>query len=172
MAKMLLAPKIPEKGMPGFLLWARRDNPALYASLCREFPEVRAFDSAVKSQEMLSGFADLFGSIVKSIGTKAVAIGRFVATKALPIAIAAAPVLVAKKEADVAKLQMQLAQAQAAPAQTAIASADGYSYPVAVQQRAGGNYAPVSAMSTVPTWVWIAGGGVALVGLVLLLRKR
>lgn len=164
MGKLLLSPKVDEPGIPGFLIWARRDDPALYAALVRQFPEVAAFDNYA-SPAGLSGFASLFSSLASSLASKASAIGSFVVKNALPIATAAAPVLVAKKQADVAKAQIKLAQVQGTPMQTAMTQQDGYYYPVPVQKTLG-SY----TVAGIPTWVLIA-GGFALSALLILRRK-
>jgi hypothetical protein len=165
MAKMLLAPKIAEPGIPGFLLWAQRDDPALYASLVRAFPEVAAFDAATQGPAALGGFMDIFASIGSSLASKAGSISQFVLKNALPIATAVVPVYVAKKQADAAKTQIKIAQANGSPAQTAMTTdANGYTYAVPVQRSIGGSIAGV------PVWVLLAGG--AAVVAVLLLRRR
>lgn len=154
MTKMLLAPRIPEKGVPGFLVWARRDSPALYASLVRAFPEVADFE-----RQNGAGLNGLFDSLASAAGK----IGTFVKNNALPILAAAAPVLIAKKQADVAIAQMRVAVAQEAPLQTALTAPGGYVLPVPVQR---------SGVSAVPSWAWIAGAGVAVLSVVLLASRR
>ncbi len=133
--KMMLAPPITQAGMPGFLLWARRDNPALYASLQREFPAVAQFEEALRQDQGLSGIADILKSIGGALSKSASSIGKFVVKNALPIATAAVPLVVAKKQADVAKAQVQLAQAQQQPMQTAVQyDSEGNAYAVPVRQ--------------------------------------
>lgn len=160
--KMLALPRITAKGVPGFLMWARRESPALYQSLMREFPEVRDFDTAATA-DGLTGIMSFLSSAGSSLSSAASRIGSFVKNNALPIIAAGVPLLIAKKQADVANSQYKLAAAQMAPMQTALTSQGGYVVPVAVR--------PVTG-AAVPSWVWI-GGAVALgVGAFLLTRRR
>lgn len=119
MSKMILAPRIAQPGMPGFLLWARRDNPSLYAQLRTNFPAVAQFEQTLQVDQGLEGFADILKSVGSSLSKSAKSIGAFVAKNALPIATVAVPLIVAKKQADVAKAQVKLAIAQQPPMQTA-----------------------------------------------------
>jgi hypothetical protein len=159
--KLFVTPKIGEAGIPGFLLWARRESPALYASMVRNLPEVADFDNVVNSE----GIAGVFDSIVGALSSAAGKIGTFVKNNALPIFTAALPVAVAVKQADVAKAQVKLAEAQQPPMQTGIASQGGYSYPVPVRQSIG------AGMSIPPGVLW-AGGGILAVGLLALILRK
>lgn len=174
--------------MPGFLLWARRDAPELYAAMCRDLPEVAAFDRQLDTDGM-SGFLDVVKAVGSSLTKSASKIGSYVAKNALPVLTAAVPLVVAKKQVDIAKAQVKLAQAQAAPMQTAIVPG-GSGVPVPVQYNAAtGTYsaAPgftlpaqqqgagvMSSLSRpvlgVPLWGWLAGAGVLAV--VMLSRRR
>lgn len=42
-------PKIATTGMPGFLLWMRRDNPRAYKKLAQDIPAVSAFEEQLQS---------------------------------------------------------------------------------------------------------------------------
>lgn len=169
MKTLLLTPKIREAGMPGFLLWARRESPALYASMVRNIPEVADFDNVVNSE----GVSGIFSSIGNALASAAGKIGTFVKNNALPIFTAAVPVAVAVKQAQVANAQVKIAQAQQAPMQTAVASQDGYVYPVPVQQTTGAPAMYVgSGSGGIPPAVWWVGGGLVAIGaLALILRK-
>lgn len=166
MAKqMLAAPRIAQKGVPGFLLWTRRDSPALYASLLREFPEVQEFDSALNAQ----GVSGMFSNIGSSLASAAGKIGTFVKNNALPILSAAVPVIVAKKQADVAMTQFKLAAAQQAPAQTAYTTTtDGSVIAVPIQRTAGATLRSAG----VPSWVWIGGAGAAALLMLFMFKRR
>lgn len=161
MKTMIATPKVTESGMPGFLLWARRESPALYASLVRNIPEVADFDNVVNSE----GVGGIFDSIKSALSSAAGKIGTFVKNNALPIFTAAVPVVVAAKQADVAKAQVKLAQAGQAPMQTAVASEAGYIYPVPVQQKTGG-----LSFSQIPSQ-WLVWGALGA-GLLLVLALR
>lgn len=162
---MLLAPKITQGGVPGFLLWARRESPALYAAMARQIPEVASFDDAL-NVDGFAGITDVLSNVGGALSSAAGKIGTFVKNNALPILTAAVPVVVAKKQADVANAQYKLAMAQMTPMQTAITTQDGYAVSVPVRQTQGG------VIRAIPSWVWMAGAGVAALGLVLMLRKR
>jgi hypothetical protein len=180
--KMILAPKVKVPGMPGFLMWARRDNPHLYAALVKEFPAVALFEGAVKdadptelAQAGMSGLFDLLSSFGSSIGSAASsvgsalsksagAIGTFVAKNAVPVLSAAVPLVVAKQQAKVAQAQVQLAQAQGYPMQTAYTTdpRTGYQYAVPVQQ-AGAGYGVANGQgySVAPGFRQSSGGTIA-----------
>lgn len=189
--KAVLAPRITATGIPGFLLWARRDNPALYNAMAQQLPEVAEFEAALRTEGM-SGLLDTLKSFGSSLASSASKIGSFVAKNALPLAAAVVPLVVAKKQADVSKAQYKLAAAQMAPMQTAmIDPATGLSVPVqqmngvwqqvplqgaavtqmqaiAAQARAQSNPLSQPVMG-LPLWGWLAGAGAA--GLVLLSRR-
>jgi hypothetical protein len=163
----LKAPTINARGIPGFLLWAREGNPALYRALVRQFPEVAAFDEAGDVSKGMAGLFDTFSDIGSSLASAAGRIGNFVKVNALPIATAALPVLVAKKQADVANAQVKLAQAQQSPMQTAYTTdANGNVIAVPVQPR--GVSTGVSASSL----LMIGGAGVAALILFMLLKRK
>jgi hypothetical protein len=179
--KANLAPSINVPGVPGFLLWARRDNPALYRALVAQFPEVSAFDTALRD-DGLGGLMDIIGSIGGTLGNAAKSIGSFVMNNALPIATAAVPLAIAMKQADVAKAQIKLASAQMQPMQTAVDPRTGQTVPVqmvngqwqAVPVTGGMIGAPLAqggGMASVPKWAWIAGAGGAALLLLVLLRR-
>jgi hypothetical protein len=153
-SKMVLSPRISEKGVPGFLKWAKRDSPALFAALAREFPEVAEFDSYEGTGSLMDNLSSIAGKI-----------GSFVKNNALPILAAGVPLLVAQKQAKVALTQAKIAVANEAPARTAFTTENGYAVPVTVQQRAASGVG-------IPRWVWIGGAGAAAVGLLFLLSRR
>jgi hypothetical protein len=181
--KMQLQPRLSVPGIPGFLLWARRDNPALYAALVSQFPEVAEFDSALKV-EGLGGLADILKGVGSALSSSAKKIGSFVVNYALPVASVAVPLVVAKKQADVAIAQMRVADAQQPPMQTALLPGQSPGWPQAVPvQQVGGQWQQVPVGSVmaaatplsspvlgVPLWGWIAGAGA--LGLVWWMRRR
>lgn len=179
--KARLSPAIKTRGVPGFLLWARRDNPALYAALANEFPEVAQFDMALRDQG-LSGIGDVLASVGASLKKSASAIGGFVARNALPLATAAVPLIVAKKQADIAKAQFRLAEVQAAPMQTAVVNQGAQlAIPVQyansewqqVQTDAGMIQQPLLMDGKkLPGWIWWAAGGTVLLLGAMLYRSR
>lgn len=165
-------------GMPGFLLWARRDNPKLYAAMKREIPAVAQFDAALQVDAGMNGIADILKSVGSSVTNAAKSIGSFVKNNALPIATAALPLVVAAKEAKIARTQLELAQTMNPPMLTA-PGAGGVAVPVRPVNTPGFTPAtpypydssPPSTFGTfitrpvlgVPTWVWLAGvGGIGL----------
>lgn len=156
--RMLTAPRITEKGMPGFLLWARRESPALYASLRRQFPEVQQFEVAANTVGM-SGLLDSISGIAGKIGT-------FVKQNALPILAAGVPLLIAKKQADVAMAQIRVANAEQPPLQTALTTQGGYAVSVPVVPSIG-----TMIGKNLPSWPWVF-GGLAALGLIIYLRRR
>lgn len=190
--KAKLAPRIDTKGVPGFLLWARRDSPALYSAMVRDIPEVAAFDKQLTVDRSLDGLLDVVKSFGASLAKSAGKIGSYVVKNAVPIITAAVPVIVAKKQVDVAKAQVKLAQAQSAPMQTAMVptaagdvpvpvqynpatgsytAAPGFSLPSAQQSAAGGIMQSLSKpVAGVPLWGWLAGGGTLAV--LMLARRR
>jgi hypothetical protein len=182
--KGILQPKIDAAGMPGFLLWARRDAKPLYSALVAKFPQVAAFEeqykTAVDPEVGLSGFMDVLGS---GLSSAASAIGSFVANNAGSIFSAAAGYAVASQQAKVAQTQLKLAQAAQPPAQTAIVqtpngpvsvpvqpSGTGYTYAQYMQasQPSTGIMASLSRVSPI---IWIAGAG-ALATVLLLFKRR
>lgn len=173
--KAVLAPKINATGVHGFLLWARRDNPGLYAAMVRGLPEVAAFDAALRDNGL--GAFSLSGAI-KSLSGSAKRVAGFVADNALKVATVALPLVVAKKEADIAKAQVKLAQLQAAPMQTAYVAGGPMPVPVVSQ---GGRWTEVpteggivGASVALPgglSWKLIAGAGGALLLIALLSRR-
>ena len=171
-------PAIPYKGMPGFLLWARRDSPALYSALVDRFPVVGLFESKLRDEAHPGGvgdFSDILSSIGDTIASSASDIGSWVADNAGTILKAGASVAVAVKGAQVAQTQLALAQMNKTPARTAY-NAQGQL--VAVKPLATGVYSPPTASGGilsgsvfgVPTWMLLAGAGA--VGLIFLLRRR
>jgi hypothetical protein len=174
--KARLAPAIKATGVPGFLLWARRDNPPLYRALLAQFPEVAEFELAAR-EGGLSGFS--LSSIGSKLASSAKAIGTFVAQNAVAVASVAVPVIVAKKQADVAKAQARLAEAQMAPMQIAM---DARGVPIPVQQY-NGQWAAVPVQGgmigtalaqggpRLPTWAWAVGAGGAVLLLLALMRR-
>jgi hypothetical protein len=180
--KAALAPRITTTGLPGFLLWARRDNPALYSAMVAQLPEVAAFEGALRA-EGVSGIMDVLSSFGNSLANSAKKVGAFVAKNALPIAAAAVPLLVAKKQADIAKAQMKLADAQMAPMQTAqYQSPEGVVTMPVQMQNGQWQQVPVSGgmigaqvatggAQGIPKWVWLAGAGGAALLLAVMLRR-
>lgn len=188
--KAQLTPRIATPGLPGFLLWARRDNPALYSGMVQSIPEVAQFEAALRA-DGLNGLFDTLKTIGSSLTSAAGKIGTFVAKNALPIATAVVPLVVAKKQADIAKSQYRLATAQQAPMQTAVVDpSTGFAVPV---QQVNGQWqqVPLSAGAAaqlqaiasqarapqsvsapllgVPLWGWLVGAGA--LGLVVLARR-
>lgn len=174
--KARLAPAINAKGVPGFLMWARRDNPALYRALLAQFPEVGEFELAL-SESGVAGFS--LSAIGSKLASSAKKIGTFVAQNAVAVASVAVPVIVAKKQADLAKAQVRLAELQMAPMQTAL---DANGVPIPVQQ-AGGQWTAVPVQggmigtslaqggAGLPTWAWAVGAGGAALLLLALMRR-
>lgn len=175
--KMIATPQITHKGLPGFLLWARRESPVLYAALLKQFPEVQDFEDAAQA-EGVSGLLDVFSSIGSSLSSAASGIASFVTKNAVPLLVAAAPVAVALKQASVAKTQIKLANAQQAPARTALTvAADGSVISVPIQQTTGAaqplSYYGMPAKASAPLpWGLIAGIGAGAIGLMFLLNRR
>jgi hypothetical protein len=186
--KAKLAPKISTTGVPGFLLWARRDTPELYAAMVRDLPEVAAFEKQLIVDQGLSGILDVVKSFGSSLASSVGKIGSYVAKNAVPVLTAAVPLIVAKKQVDVAKAQVRLAAAQSAPMQTAmVPAAGGGSVSVPVQYNAAtGTYSAVPGFSLpsqsaggrsvmsgqllgVPVWGWLAGAGTLAV---LMIARR
>lgn len=189
--KMILAPTISEAGIPGFLLWARREQRDLYTALRQEFPAVNEFERQLGVEDGLQGFADVLRNVGSTLASSAKSIGSFVAKNALPIASVAVPLLVAKKQSDVAKAQVKLAIAQQAPMQTAYATdAQGNVYSVGVRQTlsaAGMEDAPIQQMNLTAQkianfgWktpivagipLWGVAAGLGALGLVVMLKRR
>jgi hypothetical protein len=167
--KARVNPRILVPGVPGFLLWARRDNPALYARLVAEFPEVAAFDGALQSQG-LSGLADALKGAGAALASRAKTIASFVARVALPVASVAAPLIAAKKQADVDLAQMDLALAQQPPMQTALVPGQSPGWQMSVPiSRSAPAFDLQGRVLGVPAWGWLAGAGA--LGLVLLARR-
>lgn len=167
--KARIAPVIGEKGLPGFLLWARRDSPVLYGALVREFPEVAAFEAEVASQG-IGGIMDVLSSVGSSLKSVAGKVGKFVQQNAVPLIAAAVPVVVATKQAKIAQAQVRLAEAQLPPAQVAYATTpEGYEDLMLVQPRKS---LPVSVGAMIPAWVWWASGIALAGGVVYLVRNR
>jgi hypothetical protein len=158
---MLSPPRITNKGMPGFLVWARRDSPALYAALVRKFPEVAAFENAyhLTDNAGIAGLSDVFKSIGGALSSASSKIGSFVKNSALPIFTAALPVAVAAKQAQVARSQVALAEAMQSPAQVAY---DANGYPLTVRPTSGGSLSPLL----------LVGVGVAALGVFWLIRRK
>lgn len=183
--KGILQPKIEQPGMVGFLLWARRDAPALYGALVKEFREVAEFEEAVNADDRpggVGGFFDVLASVGSSIGSAASSIGNFVVNNGAAIFSAAGGYLVASQQAKLANTQLALARATQPPAQTAyVTNAQGQLVPVPVQST-GAGYAAYNAatlpstgllatLSRVPLTTWLMGAG-ALATIVLLLKRR
>lgn len=180
-------PKIPQKGLLGFLLWLKRDHPAMYYKLASDVPAVSDFErtmdlvtgyTAVKGgASPVSGFGDIsdafssIGDALASAGSAvagaAGSIATWVGSNAGPILQTGLTVAKAVEQQRVVDSQLQLAMMGRAPNQVAKANAS----------TAGGmsTYYPVGqggilsgSLLGLPTWVWLAGGG----GLVLLLLLR
>jgi hypothetical protein len=191
--KMMLQPKIPAQGLVGFLIWARRDNRALYDRLMREFPEVAAFEERMQLDtdagmaglmDVLSSFGSGVANVAKSVGSGIVSgasqvfgglkssagnIFNFVKNNALPIAATAAPVIIAKRQADVTNRQLELAAINQYPQQTAVTYDSAGNRIVVPVGPAMGN---VSGRA--PSWLLpaaLVGGGVILLTL-FVGRKR
>jgi hypothetical protein len=169
-SNVVLNPSINVSGMPGFLLWARRDAPVLYTALQQRFPEVVTFEDRVRAAQTpgLADLSDVFGSITSALGNAASSIGSFVTQNAQNLLTAASPILVASQQAKIAQAQAQVAIAGRMPAQTGYTvNAQGQRIPVLASQ-----YATQSLISGVPNSVLYIGGGLLLVGgLLLAIRK-
>jgi hypothetical protein len=182
-AKMTLAPKIQVKGMPGFLLWTRRDNPTLYAALVQKFPEVAQFEAIVRNadptelaQVGMSGFMDALTGIGSALSGVAGSIGGFIQTNGVDLLKASVPLIVASQQIKVANAQVQLATAQQYPMQTAYTT-DAYGRQIAVPvQKSGAGYSVPSqyrqatGLAGIPTMYWVIGGVAVLAGGFLLMR--
>lgn len=183
--KGILQPKIETPGMIGFLLWARRDAPALYGALVHRFSEVARFEEALNAEDIpggVSGFMDVLSSIGGSIGSAASSIGNFVVNNGAAIFSAAGGYFVASQQAKLANTQLALARATQPPAQTAyVTNAQGQMVPVAVQP-SGTSYAAynaatlpqggiLSTLSKIPVMTWLTGAA-ALATVVLLVKRR
>ena len=184
-SKGILAPKIPYRGIAGFLVWARRDNRRLYGALVARFPQVAAFEEQVKNyvdpEAGLSGFADVFASIGSGLSGAASAIGRFVSNNGAALLAAGGTALVVNQQYKLANAQVQLAQAGQPPAQVAyVQTANG---PVAVPvQNTGLGYqqsyygqpqaspSMFAGLSRIPLTTWLIGAGA--LGTIFLLMKR
>ena len=148
--KGILAPKIAVAGMPGFLLWARRDQPEMYLALVRQFPVINRFEEMYKNEvdpgAGLGGFMDILSSIGGGLAKTASSVGSFIATNGPALFTAAGSVIVANQQSKVAGLQLQLAQIQQPPAQVAYVNGpNGTKVPVAVKPTGAGGYASYSA---------------------------
>ena len=186
----VLQPKITVPGMPGFLLWARRDSPRLYGALVAKFPVVWRFEEAMKNlvdpsvldNPGLGDFSDIMSSLGGAISSAAGSIGSFVMNNAPALLTTAGSVFVATQQAKTAQAQAALATYGRPPAQTAyVTNAQGQSYPVPVQANQAGGYNPYYAASmppsgimanlaSVPMTTWLLGGG-ALIAVLLLLKR-
>ncbi len=176
--KARLQPAINATGVPGFLLWARRENPALYSSMVQSLPEVAQFDAELNASG-LGGFASalkLTGSVLASSAKK---IGSFVVNNVDNIAAVAVPLIVAKKQSSIAKAQMRLAEAGMAPMQTAV---DQYGASIPVQREPKGwtavdvsggmiRQSVATGRRNMPAWVWIAGAGALALVLIAIDRR-
>ena len=187
-SKGILAPKIPYRGIAGFLIWARRDNRRLYGALVARFPQVAAFEEQVKNYVdpeaglgHMHGFADVFASIGSGLSGAASAIGRFVSNNGAALLAAGGTALVVNQQYKLANAQVQLAQAGQPPAQVAyVQTPNG---PVAVPvQNTGSGYqqsyygqpqaspSMFSSLSRIPLTTWLIGAGA--LGTIFLTMKR
>lgn len=194
-----LMPKIPQAGLPGFLLWSRRESPALYSALVDRFPEVANFEEQYKNsvdagagmgcvdcEPRLDGFMDIMSSIGSGLASAAGSIGSFISANGSTIFSAAGGYMVAQQQNKIAQAQLKLALAVKPPLQTAIVqtangpvsvpvqpSGTGYTY---AQYAAPANYGGtggsiISSIANVSMTTWLMiGGGVA--ALALLMRRR
>src|SRR5258706_12008743 len=120
--KGILQPKIEQPGMPGFLLWARRDSPALYQALVNRFPEVAEFEEAVSADDRpggMGGIFDVLSTIGGGIASAASSIGSFVTTNGPALFSAAGGYLIAQQQSKLTSTQLALARATQPPMQTA-----------------------------------------------------
>lgn len=122
-------PAIPVKGAPGFLLWLRRDQPAVYSVLRTQVPEVQLFESALGEARLGGLFDSIAGVLSKVGGAVKIALPKIVAAvpKIAPTILeAGGAVVAAKQQAKVIDMQLKLAQANQAPLTTAqVVSPDG-----------------------------------------------
>lgn len=192
--KVKALPRIDATGMPGFLLWARRDAPGLYAGLVQRFPEVRGFEEALTLATDVDGrggvaglgdFSDVLSSIGSSVGSVAGSIGSFVANNGMQLLSTAASVYSAAQTFKLANKQLDVAAAGGAPMQTAVTynpqtgqpqlTAIGPSGNVLTSRGVvpGGYYAGNVPMRSagLPSWMLYGGLGIGALVLILALRK-
>ena len=190
--KAILLPKISVTGIPGFLLWARREQPRLYGALVARFPEVYAFEERVKIDvdpaAGMGGLFDIFTSVASKFGSVAGTIGRFVGTNGASLLNLGGSLVMANQQKALMNAQMRLALAQQEPAQTAIVQTPGGPVTVPVQPTSGGTgyqsgFAPgggpagfaaptiLDKLRTIPLATWLIGGG-ALASLWLIVRRK
>jgi len=160
--KAKLLPKIPVTGMLGFLAWARRDSPALYAGLVQNIPEVALFERTMQEQgEGLGDWTDIFASIGSAVGSAASSIGSFVATNGNSLLQAATGIYGVTQASKLANTQLQLAQANRPPVQTAVTQTPYGpqvlpAYPIQAQPVAypgATNYPATYVPAAAPTWI-------------------
>jgi hypothetical protein len=87
--KVTALPPITASGVPGFLLWARRDAPQIYSALVARFPVVNVFEQKLKDDvdpgsfgptdtKTLGDFSDVFSSIGDTLSSAGSGIMSFV----------------------------------------------------------------------------------------------
>lgn len=182
-SKAVLLPKIPVNGIMGFLVWARRDSPALYAGMVKSIPAVALFDRTMREQgEGLGDWTDIFSSIGSAVSGAASSIGSFVASNGNDLLKGALGVYGAVQATKLASTQLQLAQASRPPIQTAYNPATGQIVPVRPTSIGGApqydyttaNYPAVRSLTWIPgipNWVPIATGA-GLVAVFFAMRMR
>ncbi len=180
-------PKIDVPGVTGYLIWLRQDLPAVYARLVTVFPQVAAFDVALKKELASRGLGFSWSSIgdalsgaASSVGSVIGDVGSYVATNTPAILTTGAGLygMVAKQQ--MLNSQLVLAQSGQYPMQTGIVQSPGNQpYLTGIGQTgmvspyASSGFASGLLSSTimgVPSWIFIvaAVGG----GAMLLMRKR
>ena len=164
-----LNPEITAKGIPGLLVWARKEAPPLYTALRLKFPEVEAFERTLQlgKKPGMGDISDIFSSVGDALSSSASSIASFVTTNAQNVLSAAVPVAVAVEQAKVAGAQAQVAALNKAPLRTAYTTnALGQQVPVL----AGQYMAAPSIIPGIPNTVLYIGGGLVALLLVVGLR--
>ena len=191
MANIKALPPIEYEGMPGFLLWARRDQPPLYSALMKNIPSVRDFEMKYRAYMLESGgtglgdFADFLGSVGNTVANAADSIGSFITDNAGSIFAAGTAVYGLTQQTKLAQTQLQVAQARQPPVRTGIAYGPqgqpyivpiqptanypvGASYPVAMPGQSSATSFLTSSMYGIPMWALLAVGG----GLIFFMMRR
>ncbi len=181
-------PKIDVPGVAGYLIWLRQDLPAVYAHVVKAFPQVAAFDAALKTELAARGLGFSWSSIgsalsgaASSVGSVLGNVGSYVAANAPAILTTGAGLYGVIAKQQMLDSQLQLAQSGAYPMQTGIVQSPGnQSYMTGISSTGGYGYSPYStgiasgllssSILGIPSWIFLAAavGGGAL----LLIKRR